>query len=176
MTEETQTQNQGADNPNTPLAEPKQEPAKTFTQEELDKIIQDRLAKEKSIQEKKAKELEDARLEAERIAKLEGEEKIKAEYEQKLKAEQTARVALNAELIRTSAITSLAKLGYSNADDLVECVLKNTKDDTEAAITALHTAIKKTAEGITTAAIKGGAPQGGNSKAVDAEMRKIFGL
>ena len=77
---ETSEQVTGTD-PIETSAEPK---TFTYTQEQLNTIIETRLNRERAKLEKERHDAEAERAEAERIAKLEGEERIKAEYETKL--------------------------------------------------------------------------------------------
>lgn len=67
----------------TPPTDPTVQPPKTFTQEELDRIMEERLGKEKA---KLQKEMEKAKTEAERLATLSAEERKTEEFRKQLEA------------------------------------------------------------------------------------------
>lgn len=73
---DTTTQTDNVDNSNDNTTQPE----KTFTQKDVDKLIQDRLAREQSKWEKI---VQDERTEAEKIAKMNAEQKAKYEEEKR---------------------------------------------------------------------------------------------
>ncbi|WP_188068983.1 DUF4355 domain-containing protein [Brevibacillus brevis] len=93
--------------PSDPPAEPPQEPAKTFTQEELDKVVADRIARERKKYDKFA-DYDDIKKKAEEYEKL-AEEKRLADMSAQQRAEEAAikaqeeRDQLHAELERERA-------------------------------------------------------------------------
>lgn len=73
---DTTNQNDNVDNSNDNTTQSE----KTFTQKDVDKLIQDRLAREQSKWEKR---VQDERTEAEKIAKMNAEQKAKYEEEKR---------------------------------------------------------------------------------------------
>lgn len=96
---------------------------KTFTQEEVDTLIKNRLA-----QERKAREKEDAeRKRKSEIEKMDGEQKLRAEHEQALKELNESLNAARRESAELKVGKQLATLGY----DAEFAPLLTGADDTE---------------------------------------------
>lgn len=122
MTESQGAETNAESNTNETAKESKTQ-EKTFTQSELDQIINERLERERKSYEKKEAE----RKKAEEIEKLSGEEKLNAKH----KAEMDKILAERDEAIHSVRISDagkkLAELGYSS--DFATMMLG--KDDTE---------------------------------------------
>jgi len=119
---------------------PEKEDVKTFTQEELNQIVSERVNKVKANEEKAiAEALAKAKAEweeSQRISSLQGEEKLKAEFQKELtKAQKTMDTTsqqladVQRELAITKAQTQLATLNLPT--DLAQNLLG--KDDAETA-------------------------------------------
>jgi rRNA maturation endonuclease Nob1 len=112
---EPETKQAPAEPPKTPPQGGQEPPAKTFTQEDLDKIIEKRLSAQKEQHAKELKAREDALAEKERISKLDGEERIKAESKAAIeKAQKEAQEAVSALRIKNAEV-ELARLGIDTS-------------------------------------------------------------
>lgn len=114
------------------ITEPVNEPTKTFTQEEVDQIIQKRLSKEKVKMEEKIKAEAD---ESARMAKMGEAERQKAlfdkqvkDFEEQKKAFEEAQSALNKEklLNETSKQLAAKNLPIDFAEQLISDTAENT--------------------------------------------------
>ena len=120
-----------------------QKEEKTFTQEEVNKIIQERLAKEKAKNDK-------AQEEAKNLAKMNAEEKAK--YELKKREEEVTRRELTAE-----AKSILSEKGLST--DLFSLLNYESAETVQESIKVLETAIQKATEKAVEDRLKGNAPK-----------------
>ena len=102
---------------------------KTFTQKDVDKLIQDRLAREQSKWEKRVKE---ERTEAEKLAKMNAEQK--AEYEQNKRIEELDRreKEITTRELRATACTTLAEKNLPK--ELVEILNYEDAESCQASI------------------------------------------
>lgn len=123
--------------------EPTPEPsAKTYTKEELEEIIKDRVAREKKAAEKAVKE-------AEKLAKMNEEQRKQYEFEQLQKEldeykKKDAFYALSKE-----ASKMLAENEITVDDDLLSFVVKDTAEETQEAVNTFVALInKKVEEGV----------------------------
>ncbi|WP_419955932.1 capsid assembly scaffolding protein Gp46 family protein [Neobacillus niacini] len=122
-----------------PTPEP---PAKTYTQEELEEIIKQRVSREKKAAEK-------AVAEAEKLAKMNEEEKKQFEFEklQKELAEYKKKESFYS--LSKEASKMLSENEISVDDDLLAFVVKETAEDTQAAVNSFVTLINaKVEEGV----------------------------
>lgn len=127
-----------------------QKEEKTFTQEEVNKIIQERLAKEKAKNDK-------AQEEAKKLAKMNAEEKAKYEIEKaqselKKREEEVTRRELTAE-----AKSILSEKGLST--DLFSLLNYESAETVQESIKVLETAIQKATEKAVEDRLKGNAPK-----------------
>ena len=158
--------------------EPNPEPAKTFTQEELDKIVQERLAQltrkfEREQEDSKRKAKEQADLE-----KLQGEERIKKQYELDRTKLTEERDGYLRELKLARAESMLASKGLDTK--FAPTMIGDSDDSTKANIEALEKLIGDMVTAKTKEALAKGAPpaNGGGSSKDDllAIARKAAGL
>jgi hypothetical protein len=135
--------------------EQKQEPEtptepKTYTQEELDRIVKDRLAREKKEQAKKVAE-------AEKLAKMDAQQK--AEYERdelQKELDELKRDKALAEMSKT-ARKMLSDEGINISDELLSRLVTTDAEETKAAVdgfkklfkAAVEDAVKERAKGTT---------------------------
>lgn len=128
---------------------------KTFTQEEVDNLIKNRLAREKN---KWQKQLDDDKTEAEKLANMTEKQKKEYELEKRLKALEDREKAITQKELEAQAKTTLLDKGipselssflnYSNADECSKSIDVLSK--------AFQTAVEKQVEN----ALKGkGAPK-----------------
>ena len=125
--------------PQEPAEEP-QEEAKTFTQDEVNKMIEKRLAREKAKLKAETEEaVKTAQAEAAKLAKMNADQK--REYEEKKKDEQIAKqqeeiAKLKAETLRAELSrqvgSELQTEGYPATVDVMEFVVGRDAEETKA--------------------------------------------
>ena len=81
---------------------------KTFTQEEVNKIVEQRLAKEK-------KRAEQEKAEAEKLAQMNADEKAKYELEKKIKELEDREAELSKKELQNTSLDILVEKGYSTS-------------------------------------------------------------
>ena len=81
---------------------------KTFTQEEANKIVEQRLAKEKKRQEQE-------KAEAEKLAQMNADEKAKYELEKKIKELESREAELSKKELQNTSLDILVEKGYSTS-------------------------------------------------------------
>lgn len=110
--------------------------AKTFTQDEVNKIVSQRLERQK--EQLKAKEDE-----AKKLSRMNAEQKANYELEKANKRAEEATAKLARYEMRDSAKQMLADGGFSNADNsLLDLVVTDTAESTQANVNVLLTAIE----------------------------------
>lgn len=110
--------------------------AKTFTQDEVNKIVSQRLERQK--EQLKAKEDE-----AKKLSRMNAEQKANYELEKANKRAEEAAAKLARYEMRDSAKQMLADGGFSNADNgLLDLVVTDTAESTQANVNVLLTAIE----------------------------------
>lgn len=145
--------------PDGTTVEPTENP-KTFTQAELDKIVQERLAQ---FKRKAEKEAEDARKKAEdqaSLEKLQGEERLKKQFEMdKAKLEQERDTFLrDLRLARAESMLASKGLDAKFAPNMIGA----TDEETKANIDALEKLVGDMVAAKTKEALAKGAPPAGN--------------
>ena len=117
--------------------EDKKPEAKMFSQEEVDKLIEKRLAREKKKQD-------EAVAEAKKLEQMNTEEKLKYEYERK-QAELDARIKeLDKKELQNSSLDILTDRGYSvdNSKKLLDFLSYDDADACKASIDTLDKVLK----------------------------------
>jgi hypothetical protein len=110
--------------------------AKTFTQDEVNKIVSQRLERQK--EQLKAKEDE-----AKKLSRMNAEQKANYELEKANKRAKEAAAKLARYEMRDSAKQMLADGGFNNADNgLLDLVVTDTAESTQANVNVLLTAIE----------------------------------
>lgn len=136
--------NEGSDGaPNTESEQPNdseekqsEQQAKTFTQDEVNKIVSQRLERQK--EQLKAKEDE-----AKKLSRMNAEQKANYELEKANKRAEEAAAKLARYEMRDSAKQMLADGGFSNADNsLLDLVVTDTAESTQENVNVLLTAIE----------------------------------
>ena len=136
--------NEGSDGaPNTEPEQPSgseekqsEQQAKTFTQDEVNKIVSQRLERQK--EQLKAKEDE-----AKKLSRMNAEQKANYELEKANKRAEEAAAKLARYEMRDSAKQMLADGGFSNADNsLLDLVVTDTAESTQENVNVLLTAIE----------------------------------
>lgn len=127
--------------------------SKTFTQEELDKIVQGRIAKERKSWEK---QLEDQKTEAQKLETMSDKEKKKYQEEKRIKELDDREVAITRRELTAQAKVQLADKGIPTelAEILNLTDAESCKKSIETVEKAFQTAVEKAVE----EKIKGNAP------------------
>lgn len=136
--------------------EPKNEPEKKYTDEDVDRIINQKFAQKFSEWEKKQSKAKD---EAEKLAGMNAEQKEKYENEQLKKQVQ--------ELLRKDALGKMATvargmLGEKNisvSDDLIEMLISDDAEKTKSSVDSFITAFQFAVEKAVKDALKGNPPK-----------------
>lgn len=128
---------------------------KTFTQAELDKIVQDRVARAES---KKDKEYQVKMDEAEKLRKMNAEQKAQYEKEQseaRIK-ELEAQIARNG--LEKQASLELAEKGITTNEEILNFVVRETAEATQEAINVLVKLVDEQADAKVKELMKGKTP------------------
>lgn len=119
---------------------------KTFTQAELDAIIEKRIARERSKFEKEIadKKFAEGMSEAEKLAKMTASEKREYELQKKIEAFEARERELSMKALQSESKGILAEMGYSNEDikQLNGFINYEDADKCKASIEALDKVIK----------------------------------
>lgn len=110
---------------------------KTFTQEEVDKIIEKRLAKER-------KKAEDEKKEAEKLAQMNADEKAKYELEKRIKELEGREAELSKKELQNTSLDILVEKGYSaqTSKQLLAFLDYSNADNCKASIDSLDKILK----------------------------------
>ena len=126
-------------------------PAKMFSQEEVDKMIEKRLAREKQ-------KAEDERKEAERLAKMSEQERLEEEFKKKQQDLDLRIKELDKKEMQNTSLDILVEKGYSpsTSKQLLAFLDYADADACKASIDTLDGILKKCIETEVNAKIKGG--------------------
>lgn len=128
--------NTESEQPNDSEEKQGEQQAKTFTQDEVNKIVSQRLERQK--EQLKAKEDE-----AKKLSRMNAEQKANYELEKANKRAEEAAAKLARYEMRDSAKQMLADGGFNNADNsLLDLVVTDTAESTQANVNVLLTAIE----------------------------------
>ena len=129
---------------------------KTFTQAELDDIIQKEKAKAKRSAEREYKAKMD---EAEKLRKMNAEQK--AEYEAQKQADRIAELEaqLNRNGLEKEASKMLSESGIVASDDILSFVVKDDAEGTQVAVSALSSLVNELADKKVSEMLKGKTPK-----------------
>lgn len=128
---------------------------KTFTQAELDDIVQKRLSKAEKSFEKKIQERID---EAEKLRKMNAEQK--AEYEAKKQADYIAELEaqINRSGLEKEASKMLSEAGVVASDEILAFVVKDEAEATQEAVTSFTSLVNTLADKKVSQMLKGKTP------------------
>lgn len=167
--------NEGSDGaPNTESEQPSdseekkgEQQAKTFTQDEVNKIVSQRLERQK--EQLKAKEDE-----AKKLSRMNAEQKANYELEKANKRAEEAAAKLARYEMRDSAKQMLADGGFNNADNnLLDLVVTDTAESTQANVNVLLTAIEAIREDERNKLLAGKTPTLGGKKIKPVSAQEI---
>lgn len=128
---------------------------KTFTQADVDEIVQQRLKKaEKSYARKMQEQLD----EAEKLRQMNAEQK--AEYEQEKQAKEIAdlKAQLNRNALEKEASKLLSEAGIVADDEILSFVVKEDAEGTQEAISRFSSLVNEVADKKVSEALKGRTP------------------
>ena len=153
------------------------EGAKTFTQEDVNRIIQDRLAKERQKWEKEFEtKLTEAKTEAEKLAKMNVEQKAEYERQQREKKLAEREAEITRRELRATALETLAEKGLPK--QLADILVYTDAEACQKSIENVEKVFREAVEAAVNERLKGEPPKsgGGASSAVpDAEkIKNIF--
>lgn len=141
--------------------------AKTFTQDEVNKIVNQRLERQK--EQLKAKEDE-----AKKLSRMNAEQKANYELEKANKRAEEAAAKLARYEMRDSAKQMLADGGFNNADNgLLDLVVTDTAESTQANVNVLLTAIEAIREDERNKLLAGKTPKVGGKEIKPVSAQEI---
>lgn len=142
--------------------------AKTFTQDEVNKIVSQRLERQK--EQLKAKEDE-----AKKLSRMNAEQKANYELEKANKRAEEAAAKLARYEMRDSAKQMLADGGFNNADNsLLDLVVTDTAESTQANVNVLLTAIEAIREDERNKLLAGKTPTLGGKKIKPVSAQELL--
>lgn len=168
--------NEGSDGaPNTESEQPNdseekqgEQQAKTFTQDEVNKIVSQRLERQK--EQLKAKEDE-----AKKLSRMNAEQKANYELEKANKRAEEAAAKLARYEMRDSAKQMLADGGFDNADNgLLDLVVTDTAESTQANVNVLLTAIEAIREDERNKLLAGKTPKVGGKEIKPVSAQELL--
>lgn len=180
-TEATETLEQaGAENGGgDPKVSAGSEPAKTFTQEEVDKIVADRLARQAKQSEKKFTQKEVDTLVAEKISEAEKLAKMNAEQKQKYAQEKLEKelaereAAINKRELTATAKDILASKGLPT--ELADIVDTTDADKCTASIESIEKAFASAVQKAVNERLKADPPKVGSANTGKTEVTSLSG-
>lgn len=168
--------NEGSDGaPNTESEQPNdsgekqsEQQAKTFTQDEVNKIVSQRLERQK--EQLKAKEDE-----AKKLSRMNAEQKANYELEKANKRAKEAAAKLARYEMRDSAKQMLADGGFNNADNnLLDLVVTDTAESTQENVNVLLTAIEAIREDERNKLLAGKTPKVGGKEIKPVSAQELI--
>ncbi|GGP07291.1 DUF4355 domain-containing protein [Oceanobacillus neutriphilus] len=148
--EEEQEDKSGGNEP--PEDDPNKNKEPTFTQKQVDKMIKDRLAREK-------KDKEDAVAEAEKLAKMNAEQKREYEFEKLQRENEELKAAQNKYELGKEATKMLAESSITATDEILDFVVREDAEKTGEAVKAFSELVDKIADERMTEKLKGKPPK-----------------
>lgn len=130
----------------------KEPPVKTFTQEEVDKMIKDRLERQRKKDDAK-------RAEAEKLAKMNEQEKSNYELDKWKEKAESAQRQLDALNMRSEARKMLADKGIQASEEELDLVVSSNADATASNIERLYAVVEATKEAQRKELLQGRTPQ-----------------
>lgn len=138
---------------------------KTFTQEDVNKLIQDRLTREQSKWEKKVQE---EKTEAEKLAKMKADEKLKYQQEKREKELADRERELTTRELKAQTYETLAEKGIPK--ELVDVLNYESAETCNASIESVSKAFQTAVEKAVNEKLRGGNPQKQfNNSSVDTD-------
>lgn len=160
--------NTESEQPNDSGEKQSEQQAKTFTQDEVNKIVSQRLERQK--EQLKAKEDE-----AKKLSRMNAEQKANYELEKANKRAEEAAAKLARYEMRDSARQMLADGGFNNADNsLLDLVVTDTAESTQANVNVLLTAIEAIREDERNKLLAGKTPKVGGKEIKPVSAKELI--
>lgn len=160
--------NTESEQPNESEEKQGEQQAKTFTQDEVNKIVSQRLERQK--EQLKAKEDE-----AKKLSRMNAEQKANYELEKANKRAEEAAAKLARYEMRDSAKQMLADGGFNNADNgLLDLVVTDTAESTQANVNVLLTAIEAIREDERNKLLAGKTPKVGGKEIKPVSAQELL--
>ncbi len=160
--------NTESEQPNEGEEEQGEQQPKTFTQDEVNKIVSQRLERQK--EQLKAKEDE-----AKKLSRMNAEQKANYELEKANKRAEEAAAKLARYEMRDSAKQMLADGGFNNADNgLLDLVVTDTAESTQANVNVLLTAIEAIREDERNKLLAGKTPKVGGKEIKPVSAQELL--
>lgn len=131
---------------------PKDPPEKTFTQEDVDKMVKDRLARAEKDKEKAIKE-------AEKLAKMTADQKREYEFEKLQRENEKLKAAQNKYELGKEATKILSESGITATDEILEFVVREDAEKTSEAVKAFSELVDRISEERMKEKLKGKPPK-----------------
>lgn len=155
------------------------EGTKTFSQDDVNKIVSERIKRERESFEKSLTErLEKERAEAERLAKLsaaEKEQELRKKEQEKFEQEKRN---FTLKENRLEAKIKLAELGLPSDDEILNVIVREDIEATQASIVSIKTYVEKAVKAGVEAKLAGKTipkdPTGNNSDSTAKELKNYF--
>lgn len=156
MAEETKQEAVETENETVDISETAETTEKTFTQEEVNALIEKRLAKQEKSFNKRIQEKLD---EAEKLRQMNAEQK--AEYEAKKQADYIAELEakINRSGLEKEASKMLSENGLVVDDKILDFVVKDTAEATQEAVDSFSTLVNDLADKKVSELLKGKTPK-----------------
>lgn len=138
--------------PTPPADPPTDPPGKTYTQEELEEIVKQRVAREKKAAEKAVKE-------AEKLAKMNEDQKKQYEFEKLQKELEEYKKKDAFYSLSKEATKMLAEKDIVADDEVLSFVVKDTAEDTQTAVNSFISLVDKKVKESVKKALAGKAPK-----------------
>jgi hypothetical protein len=140
--------------------------AKTFTQEDLDRVITDRLKRERTKWEKETEtKVSAAVTEAEKFAKMTAEQRAEAEREAREKKLADREVEITRRELRAKALEALAEKGLPK--ELAETLNYTDADSCNQSIESVEKAFRAAVDAAVNAKLRGNPPKVGDPVKTD---------
>lgn len=160
--------NTESEQPNESEEKQNEQQAKTFTQDEVNKIVSQRLERQK--EQLKAKEDE-----AKKLSRMNAEQKANYELEKANKRAEEAAAKLARYEMRDSAKQMLADGGFNNADNgLLDLVVTDTAESTQANVNVLLNAIEAIREDERNKLLAGKTPKVGGKEIKPVSAQELL--
>ena len=162
----------------TPTPTPTPEP-KTFTQDDLNRIVSKEKESLKSRYEAEIAEMKRKDAESKEIERLQGEERLKKEFEIKERELTEAKVKAERALAMANVRASLASKGYGDLGDMASNFIGTDADATEKNVVAFDQMVQRLVSERVAGNLAKGAPPESKDTSRDADvamLRKAVGL
>ncbi len=136
--------------------QPQEGSQRTFTQEEVDKMVQKRMAR---YDRDHQKEVDDARSEATRLAKMTKDQRKEHELEEANRKAENAQAELARYKMRDTARKQLVEGGYTPTDEDIDLIVTDKAESTQQNVQAILSMVERVKSSTRDEMLKGATPQ-----------------